>query len=91
MGFGAPHPPGWQEILDATGRDVSTPAVYVTMKRMEKKGLVASEVVVRPPGLARLLARAMSHRDDRAFVPPLGGPGVPVDAHRLDARLASRV
>lgn len=33
-----------QEILDTTGRDVSIPAVYVTLKRMERKGLVASEV-----------------------------------------------
>jgi DNA-binding PadR family transcriptional regulator len=33
-----------QEILDAAGRDVSIPAVYVTLKRMEKKGLVSSEV-----------------------------------------------
>lgn len=33
-----------QEILDATGRDVSIPAVYVTLKRMEKKGLVASRL-----------------------------------------------
>jgi DNA-binding PadR family transcriptional regulator len=33
-----------QEILDATGRDVSIPAVYVTLKRMEGKGLVSSEV-----------------------------------------------
>ena len=33
-----------QEILDATGRDVSIPAVYVTLKRMEGKGLVASRV-----------------------------------------------
>ena len=33
-----------QEILDATGRDVSIPAVYVTLKRMERKGLVASRV-----------------------------------------------
>lgn len=33
-----------QEILDATGRDVSIPAVYVTLKRMEKKGFVASRV-----------------------------------------------
>ena len=39
-----------QEILDATGRDVSIPAVYVTLKRMEKKGLVASEVVEPPSG-----------------------------------------
>lgn len=33
-----------QEILETTGRDVSIPAVYVTLKRMEKKGLVASRV-----------------------------------------------
>jgi DNA-binding PadR family transcriptional regulator len=33
-----------REILDRTGRDVSIPAVYVTLKRMERKGLVASEV-----------------------------------------------
>ena len=33
-----------QEILDATGRDVSIPAVYVTLKRMERKGLVSSDV-----------------------------------------------
>ena len=33
-----------KEILDATGRDVSIPAVYVTLKRMERKGLVASSV-----------------------------------------------
>lgn len=32
------------EILDTTGRDVSIPAVYVTLKRMEKKGLVASSM-----------------------------------------------
>jgi len=30
-----------REILEATGRDVSIPAVYVTLKRMERKGLVA--------------------------------------------------
>lgn len=33
-----------QEILEATGRDVSIPAVYVTLKRMERKGLVAHRV-----------------------------------------------
>ncbi len=32
------------EILDATGRDVSIPAVYVTLKRMERKALVRSAV-----------------------------------------------
>lgn len=39
-----------QEILAATGRDVSIPAVYVTLKRMEKKGLVASEVTAPEEG-----------------------------------------
>jgi len=33
-----------QEIHDATGRDVSIPAVYVTLKRMERKGLVSSSM-----------------------------------------------
>jgi PadR family transcriptional regulator PadR len=33
-----------REILDQTGRDVSIPAVYVTLKRMERKGLVSSRV-----------------------------------------------
>ncbi len=39
-----------REILDTTGRDVSIPAVYVTLKRMEGKGLVASEVAAPPDG-----------------------------------------
>lgn len=30
------------EILGATGRDVSIPAVYVTLKRLDAKGLVES-------------------------------------------------
>lgn len=38
------------EILDRTGRDVSIPAVYVTLKRMERKGLVFSEVTEPPTG-----------------------------------------
>ena len=29
-------------ILEATGRDVSIPSVYVTLARLEKKGLVSS-------------------------------------------------
>jgi DNA-binding PadR family transcriptional regulator len=33
-----------REILETTGRDVSIPAVYVTLKRMERKGLVSSRV-----------------------------------------------
>ncbi len=36
-----------KEILSATGRDVSIPAVYVTLKRMEKKGLVVCRLVSR--------------------------------------------
>ncbi|MDX1494742.1 MAG: PadR family transcriptional regulator [Longimicrobiales bacterium] len=32
------------EILERTGRDVSIPAVYVTLKRMERKGLVTSSM-----------------------------------------------
>jgi len=39
-----------QEILETTGRDVSIPAVYVTLKRMEKKGLVGSTVGPADPG-----------------------------------------
>lgn len=38
------------EILETTGRDVSIPAVYVTLKRMERKGLVASEMTDPPDG-----------------------------------------
>ncbi len=30
------------EILETSGRDVSIPAVYVTLKRLERKGLVSS-------------------------------------------------
>ena len=40
------------EILERTGRDVSIPAVYVTLKRMERKGLVAFKVP-SPPGGGR--------------------------------------
>jgi PadR family transcriptional regulator len=39
-----------QEILETTGRDVSIPAVYVTLKRLEKKGLVRARVVTEPAG-----------------------------------------
>jgi len=38
------------EILRVTGRDVSIPAVYVTLKRMEKKGYVASAIAESPDG-----------------------------------------
>ena len=37
-----------REILETTGRDVSIPAVYVTLKRMERKGLVSSDVMTAP-------------------------------------------
>jgi len=37
-----------EEILEATGRDVSIPAVYVTLKRMERKGLVRAVVGETP-------------------------------------------
>ncbi len=40
------------EILDATGRDVSIPAVYVTLKRLERKAMVASSTR-RPAGGGR--------------------------------------
>ena len=33
------------ELLTATGRDTSIPALYVTLSRLEKKGLVRSRVV----------------------------------------------
>lgn len=39
-----------REIQERTGRDVSLPAVYVTLKRMEAKGLVAAEVTDPPDG-----------------------------------------
>jgi DNA-binding PadR family transcriptional regulator len=32
------------EILETSGRDVSIPSVYVTLNRLEKKGLVSSKV-----------------------------------------------
>jgi DNA-binding PadR family transcriptional regulator len=32
------------EILQTTGKSVSIPAVYVTLSRLEKKGLVTSEM-----------------------------------------------
>ncbi len=38
------------EILETTGRDVSIPSVYVTLKRLEKKGLVSSSVGPLSPG-----------------------------------------
>ena len=42
-----------REILDATGRDVSIPAVYVTLKRMERKELVSSRMGVADGSGAR--------------------------------------
>ena len=37
-------------IESATGRELSVPAVYVTLKRLEKKGLVSSEVRMEAGG-----------------------------------------
>lgn len=42
LGLGAYGASIHAEILERTGRDVSIPAVYVTLKRMERKGLVTS-------------------------------------------------
>lgn len=41
-----------EEILERTGRDVSIPAVYVTLKRLEKKKLVRSRVEEAEEGRA---------------------------------------
>lgn len=37
------------QILEATGRDVSMPSVYVTLGRLEKKGYVSARVDVGGP------------------------------------------
>ncbi len=34
----------YDRLVHTTGRDVSVPAVYVTLKRLEQKGLVSSAV-----------------------------------------------
>lgn len=39
-----------RDILERTGRDVSIPAVYVTLRRMESKGLVESEMATPDEG-----------------------------------------
>ena len=55
-----------REILEAAGRDVSIPSVYVTLKRMERKGLVESTLgegdgaTRRPTRNYRLLADGRS-------------------------------
>jgi DNA-binding PadR family transcriptional regulator len=38
-----------EAILEATRRDVSIPAVYVTLGRLEKKGLVRSDATLGGP------------------------------------------
>ncbi len=53
-----------KEILETTGRDVSIPAVYVTLKRMERKGLVASEVTDPPSGRATRNYHVLPAGDD---------------------------
>ncbi len=68
----------YDEILATTGRDVSVPAVYVTLTRLERKGYVASRkgaatadrggrpkkcYVMRPAGVRALeQSRAMLNR-----------------------------
>lgn len=43
---GVPHATAvYEAILAATGRDVSIPAIHVTLGRLEQKGLVSSDVV----------------------------------------------
>lgn len=44
LGAGAYGASIHSEILERTGRDVSIPSVYVTLKRMERKGLVTSSM-----------------------------------------------
>jgi DNA-binding PadR family transcriptional regulator len=50
LGEGAYGATVHQEILETTGRDVSIPSVYVTLKRLERKGLVSAHVVAGPEG-----------------------------------------
>lgn len=38
-----------EQILNATGRDVSMPSVYVTLGRLEKKGYVSARVDIGGP------------------------------------------
>jgi PadR family transcriptional regulator, regulatory protein PadR len=74
------------EILDTTGRDVSIPAVYVTLKRMERKGLVASRMgqsdsaTGRPTRNYRILTEGKEaiHRSRELFARLLDGLGDPL-------------
>ena len=50
----------YDEIVKTTGRDMAVPSVYVTLSRMEKKGLLTSslgEPQPTPGGKARKLYR----------------------------------
>ncbi|MDX1645816.1 MAG: PadR family transcriptional regulator [Longimicrobiales bacterium] len=53
LGSGAYGASIHKEILDTTGRDVSIPAVYVTLKRMEDKGLVTASMGVSDSDASR--------------------------------------
>jgi PadR family transcriptional regulator len=43
----------YEEIDRVTGRDVTIPAVYVTLNRLEKKGFVSSRVIGDDEGAGR--------------------------------------
>ncbi len=49
VGPGANGTAVYQEIEARSGRDVSLPSVHVTLRRLEEKGLLASEVGERSP------------------------------------------
>lgn len=76
-----------EEILETTGRDVSIPAVYVTLKRLEKKGLISSTVGAalgegeRPTRNYRLLpdGREALARSRALFERLWDGAGIPAE------------
>ncbi len=56
------------EILERTGRDVSIPSVYVTLKRMEKKGLVRSSMGESDADVGRPTRNYRLTEDGRAAI-----------------------
>lgn len=86
LGSGAYGASIHSEILVTTGRDVSIPAVYVTLKRMEAKGLVTSSMgdsdseVSRPTKNYRLTAQgeAAANRSRLLFERLWDGLDVPM-------------
>jgi len=56
-----------EEILRASGRDVSIPAVYVTLKRMEKKGYVTSAIGTSEDGGRATRDYALTRRGEDAL------------------------